>query len=454
MTIYGNTSRVSVDLQGGGVSGVSEGIEQKVLIFARGDTTGGSVSANTPTQISGPGALTETFGSDQPIVTHLQDAAANGVSYDNLWGVVPEQITETAEDITGGGDAADHTTGDEIANAPIVEDTSLITVEDDTGTTMTVEFRYETNKDSTNSDFTSLSPGADTMFINPVTGEWVADTSDDYNIDYDYLDFDAAFDGSTEIIEEQEVGGWWIDTESESVLSSAQGKADPLRKNEWKMVRVHSLARPNQTGSDDGAEINASDFTLGVDSDYTFAYGPGRRDSSIVSVIGAIAGVTGGNAIDDPIIGDELLNIDSLEQGLSVPNQETLEGEKVIPLSNAGNPSIEGNLSTSTSTDWLRSYFARRLADRLILAARAIAKDTRGKLNSEQTEQIVEEQLADEIIDLIDQNVLKPNVQGESDRWFVSADQDPNNVRELDVSFGFTPTGVVDVVDVGATINY
>lgn len=458
MTIYGQTSRVSVDLQGGGIAGVSLAAVEKLVLFARGDPAAGSASAETPTRVSGPSELEDTFGSDVPLVDYFKQAASNGMSYDEMWGVMPTQTQVQDEDITGGGDAADHTGGDEIANAPIVEDASLITIEDDQSNSIDVEFRYETNKDDTSTDFTSLSPGADTIFINPVTGEWVADAADNYNITYEYLDWSAAFTAAegAATIEEQELGVWGVGTESSSVMNSAQSTVNPLRTDEWKMIRVVGLARPNQTGSDDGAEINAGNYTDTVDADAVFLAGPARLDGSVRTVLGAVAGTMASVDYDESIYGN-LSGVGSLEQTLSVPDQETLEGEQVIPLSNLDTPAIEGNLGTSTETDWTRSHFARHLSDQLILAARAVAKAARGKLNNDNVASMVENQIGDEIVDFIDQGVLEPNEPDNPDedtKWYVSADEDSSNPRELDVSFGFTPTGVVDIVDVGATINF
>jgi hypothetical protein len=439
MTVYGNQSRISVDVEGGGVGALSLGSPQKAVIFARGDPNSGSASTNDPTQVSGPGELAETFGADTPIVQHLRDTAANGVSYDLLWGVMPATQSVTGEQAGSGSGT--------LGNTPIIEDPDEITVTNTTqGQDETVVFRYESPPDTSNL-------ADDEVAVNPFSGEVEAGDSDDYEVDYKYHDWQAAFDSATGIIQEQEVGSWAVDTEAESVLSTAIATATPLREDEWKMVRVEGLAEPNATATDGDAEIDTGAYSDNLDDDALFVAGPGRRLDSRERITGAIAGVMAGNSITDPIIGDTLTGIGDLEQTLTVPDQEDLEDAQLIPIADTGAPSIEGNRSPSTASDWLRTYFARRLADRLILAARAIGRATRGKLNSENTEQIVEQQLGDEIIDLIDQNVLRPNTDAEQ-RWYVTADQDPTNQRELDISFGFTPTGVVDVVDISATINY
>lgn len=453
MTIYGNSSRVSVDHSGGGITAVTGGGEKKLVIFARGDPTNGTVQPNEPTQVSGPGELDAVFGAGTPLTQYFMQAAAAGQPYDQMWGVHPEQPSVVDEDITAGADAISHSVGSKIANAPIVPDTSLITVEDDLGGSIAVEFRYETNMDDTSSDFTNLSPGTDEMFINPITGEWVADASDNYNIDYDHLKWGAAFDSAVSVIEEQEQGVWAIGTASEDIVDAADQTATPLRENEWKMILVGGLARPNKTTNTNLPGFTPSNYSQTVDSDISFLFAPTRITDG-TRITGSTAGLMAANRVDNPILGEALVKSDLLDQTLTVPEQESLEDEGVIPLSNMTEPVLEGGHSTSTTaTGWKRTFFARQLSDRLILAARAIAKATRGDLNNDNTESIVEQQLADEIEDLIDMGVLRPNEQNEQ-RWFVDAAQDTTNPDELDLSFGFTPTGVVDVVEVNSTINY
>lgn len=451
MTIYGNESRVSVDIQGGGISSVGFATAEKAVIFARGDTDSGTVDENDPTRVSGSSELSSVFGDDTEIAEYMEQAASNGMAYSRLYGVVPEEMTVSDEEITGGSGEIDHTDGSEIENVPIVEDTELITFEGDDE--LDVVFKYETETDDSGDDFTELTPSEDTVYINPLTGEWVADSAETYTISYSYLDWQSAFDSATGVIEEQELGVWGVGSESQDVVDMAQSTVDPLRTSEWKMVRVNGLASPNATGDDDGAEINVSDYTDTIDAEATFLFGPGRLDGSTHTVIGAVTGITASNDIDEPILGESLSGVDSLEQTLNVPDQNDLSEEGVIPLGNTGAPSIEDSVGTSTETDWRRTHFSRKLADQLVLAARAIAKASRGKLNNENTESIVEQQIADELIDFVNDGVLRPNTEDDT-RWRVNVERDDTNARELDISFGFTPTGVVDIVDVDATINF
>jgi hypothetical protein len=438
MTTYGNPSRISVDVEGGGIGALNLDTAQKVVLFGGGDPGSGSAQTNEPTQVSGPGELESTFGADTDIVELFRGAAANGVAYSMLYGVMPAMQSVSAEAMAGGSGT--------LNNTPIIEDVAEVSVQNTIqGTSPTPVWRYESPPQTSGL-------ASDEVAINPFTGEFEAATSDDYDVDYKYYDWQSAFDAATGVIQEQEEGLWYVRSEAESVVSDAIATAIPLRQNQWKMVRVAGDAEPNATASDGTAEIDVDAYNDALDNDALFGFGPVRQASSEYPISGAIAGALGSVDVDEPVLGTSLTGVGDLAQTLNVPDQEALEDEGIIPVSNTGAPSIEGNLSTSTETGWTRSYFIRRLADRLILGARAIARSTRGEVNNDNTTRLVESRLGDEIVDLVDDGVLEPNTSDER-AWFVNAVEDPNNQRKLNVSFGFTPEGIVDTVEFSATIN-
>jgi len=437
MTTYGNPSRISVDVEGGGIGALDLDTVQKVVLFGRGDPSSGSAQTNDPTRVSSGGELAETFGADTQLVELARGAAGNGVSYDLLYGVMPEQIN-TTDTI-----ASEQATLD---TAPIVEDASLVTVTNTVSSTeQTPVWRYELPIDTPDI-------GAEEVAINPLTGDVWTGSTDEHEFEYEYLDWQAAFDSASQVIQEQEDGLWYVRSEAESVLTDAIATAAPLRESQWKMIRVAGDAEPNMTAADGSAQIDVGSYEASLDDDALFVFGPVRQATSEGPVSGGLAGVLGSRSLDESILGASLTGYGSLDQTLPVPDQEALESAGVIPLSNTGAPTIEGNLSTSTATDYTRSYFIRRLADRLILAARAIARAVRGDVNNDRTERVVEGRLGDEIVDLIDDGLLEPNTQTERN-WFVDATQDAQNPRKLEVSFGFTPEGIVDTVTFDATVS-
>jgi hypothetical protein len=156
-------------------------------------------------------------------------------------------------------------------------------------------------------------------------------------------------------------------------------------------------------------------------------------------------------ALADSILAEPLNGVGDLVQQMSVPTQEDLEDSDVIALSDFGAPTIEGNQSTASSGR-RQTYFTRRLADRLILAARAIARATRGEVGNSDTASRVENRLEDEIVELVDDGLLEGN-SGEETNFFVTASADPDNPRKLNVDFALTPEGIVDTIEFNATVN-
>lgn len=435
MTLYGNESRVSVDVSGGAIAGVDSASARKLVVFALGDTANANAQPNDPVRVDGSSAAEAEFGADSELAEQMRLANVNGVNYGMMWGVMPEVASVSNETIDN----------DELDNAPIIEDRSTITV---TNTSQSqeedVEFRYGSPPDNSN-----LS--GDTVAINPVTGEFNSGNADSYDVSYDYPKWQAAIDSARDVVEEQEFGHWVLNVEAESVISYAASLVGTLRQDEWKMITLNGGTSPNDTMADGTAMVDSQAYTDGLDDGALFVNAPARTGNGLVN--GAVGGTMAANDIEEPIIGDRLEGVDSLLQTLTVVEQEALEDEKVIPLSNNSVVRIEGNVATSTKSDWLRTFFSRRVADELLLIARAIAKAARGRLNSDNTEDIVEQRMNDEIFDMIDRNILLPNKENER-RWYVNVDQDETNRRELNVDFGFTPTGVVDIVTVNQTITY
>lgn len=437
MTIYGNSARVQVDVSGGGIVGINVGTAQKLVIFGRGDPSSGTAQVNDPTQVSGPTDAENTFGEGTELADAIREASNNGVAYSMIWGVMPSTQSVTGESIAGGSGT--------LNNAPLIEDLAEISVQNTTdGQEADTEFRYDSPPTEPTSD--------NTVHINPFTGDVEAGDGDDYEIDYKYLDWQSAFDSATDVVKEQETGLWRVISEAESVVDDARATAKPLREEQWKMVRVNGAAQPNANSDETppDAEVDPNAYGDDLDSDYLFVTGPERQQDSHRLVAGGVAGVLAGHELTNPVLGSEVQGYDALEQQLNVPQQEALESEGVIPLADTGTISLEANVSTSTAEDWTRDYFTRRVVDQVILIARAIGRSVRGNLNSEDTEERTEERIEDEILNLIEEGVLRPNTEDET-RYFVNAEQD--GPKELDISFGVTPVGVVDRVDQSITVN-
>lgn len=453
MATFGSFPGVQITTTGGGISGVQVGDQEKLLIFGDADTSAGSASVNEPTTIGGRADADNKFGSNSQLSDAMKEALANGAEIDLLYGVALETQTATDEDVTGGGDAADHSTGSRISNSPIREDTQAITFEDDTGTVLDVAFKYETNLDDTSTDFTSLNPGTDTVFINPITGEWIADTADNYSITYDYNDWTTAFeaDAVTNQVEEGETAIFAALTESEDVASTLSSTVTTFRNN-YQMALGLAGARPGKTGSDGGAEMDPSNYTDAISNDAMFLIGPARRSGTHHTIIGGVGGMMAGHTIENPIYNDVLQGYTNLEQKLTGSEAQNLRDEKVIPVRQSGTIRVKDNLSTSDETDWERDFWRRRIVDRVILLTKQVGDATVGAINDERTRRSAETRLFAEIAELVNDRLLQPNTQTETN-YFVDVYADETNADEVNIDVGITPYGIAKRIDTSITIN-
>jgi hypothetical protein len=435
MTDFGN-SRISVSTQGGGIGALNLNSTEKLLIFGRGDVQNGSVEPDDPTRVTGAGELESVFG-DSRIADALRDAAGNGQSFDVTFGVVPEQVAET-ESISSGSGTLTDSDGDP---ASVIEDADLISI--DSGES--VVFRYEDPLDTSGL-------GADEVAINPDSGAFDGGDSSSYTVNYEYLEWADAFDSATGVIEPQEAGQWCVLSDSERVVSDAVTAISPLRTNQFKMVRLAAGAQPNDTEEPGVPRIDPGGYTDNVADEASFLFGPIREAvTRNRTALGAIGGAMASADLSESILAESLNGVGDLVQQMPIPVQEDLEDEDVISVSDFGSPTIEANQSTSSS-ERRQTFFTRRLADRLILAARAIARATRGDIANPNTAGQVENRLEDEIVELVDDGLLEPNTDSETN-FFTSATADPADPKKLNVNFGFTPEGIVDTIEFSATIN-
>lgn len=394
----------------------------------------------------------------------MREALGNGGNIDFLYGVAPRRYNVANE--------TQSTQSGTLNNAPIWEEDvadesniQAIAVEDDTGpVTMTVEYDYSSPP--------AQPSAADTVAVNPLTGEYAADAAPDgdYQFDYKYLDWQSAFDAAevAAVVEEDETGIFDAVSDSDLVSADLNSTVTTHRGN-YKLINAISGAEPNDNEvitSDDlalandhsnytrrDARFDTSTFSKGsVDADHYFKLAPVREADTPKTVLGGVGGLFAGNPISDPIYNDPLNGYDELEQSFTKQDADNMRGEEVIPIRQAGSIRVKDNLSTSTDTDWERDFWRRRIADRVILIGKTIGDTIIGRINDEQTRNAAARLIRAEIRELVDDRLLKPNTQDETN-WFVDVYESSTNSNEVKIDIGFTPYGIVKRVDETITIN-
>jgi len=477
VTTFGSFPGVRVETAGGGITSVTIGEEEKLVLFgpakyeddgifeAGTDSIDGDASAEDPRQINARREAEVLFGDDSKLAQSMREALANGANINFLFAVAPKRrnvVDEVAATETGTLD-----------NYPIYEDNvsaeseiENIVVEDD-GVELDVQFRYDGEPAAPEVD--------DTIFVNPLTGEFAADGPADmeYTFSYKYLDWESALDskGVEQVVTEDETGIFDLLTDADSVSVSAQGTASVLR-GDYQLVNVISGAEPNDNeivtvdGEDleedydnyqrTDARFDTADYeesgNQSVDADYYYKFAPSRHEDEKRHFLGAVGGLFAGNPISDPVYNEPLTGITGVEQSFTRTDANNMRDNNIIPIRQNGSIRVKDNASTSTEDDWERDFWRRRIADRVILIAKQIGDSIIGRINDEDTRSSAQRLIETELRQMVNDRLLRANTEDETN-WFVDVYESSTNPDEVNIDIGFTPLGIVKRVDVSITID-
>ena len=476
MAVYGSFPGVRIETQSGGIASISIGEAEKVVLFGEsnydgsndveGDDTSLSISAAEPEQIAATREADAKFGSDSELANAMKEALANGANISFLYGVAVPRESVAGESISGTSGA----TGT-LSNVEIVEDTSTIALEDSGGSSvdLTVEFRYN-GAPSTDGGYSAGSVPDDTIFINPLTGEY-AMTSESVSttpatIDYTHNDYSTAFSSSsvTNVVNEDETGIFVALSDSDSVSNDLNTVVSNLRTN-YKLVNALSLAEPNDNellstsdtrgGADPRYDTpNYSAANQSVSSEYFFKFAPGRQENSAATIGGGLAGLFGGNPISDPIYNEALSGYQSIEQTLSKSEADDLRDEDIIPIRQGGSIRVQGNRSTAFSENdaVAADFWVRRITDRVILIGKGVGDEIIGRINDAETRTRARRLIERELLQLVDDRLIRANTGSET-YWSIEVYEDSSNRDEVNIDISFTPYGIVKRVDETITVD-
>jgi hypothetical protein len=178
------------------------------------------------------------FGEDSALTRGVIDALYNGAM--PVYAIAPTTTT-TTDDLSGLGSTS-HTLSE-----PMLEDVSQVTVTVDSDP-YTVEFKYE--------DVSSLTPGTDTAFIEPGSGDLELDTapSSSGDVEFEALDYSAALEAA------RLTHGDTIDfinpvTEHDTVVSDVQGTLATMESNRQTALGIAAVP----PGTDPSSFTNSYD---------------------------------------------------------------------------------------------------------------------------------------------------------------------------------------------------
>jgi hypothetical protein len=482
MATFGSFPGVRVETRSGGISAVVVGEEEKLVLFGEanyaldsgslvveGDDVTLDVSASSPEQITSTLQASAKFGSDSELSLGMQEALANGANINFLFGVAVPRVAVEAEVQSTQTGTLDNV--ELVENTGAAVDTSAGTIGDqgievtDTSgpSSMNVELRYNGAPNTPTE--------SDTVFVNPLTGEYAADAAPggDYEFDYTFNDYSSAFSAPEvkTIVNENETGIYAAMSDSDAVSASLATEVLTLRQD-FQLVNGLAIAEPNDNELLDDA--NSSDENGGADARYDAAtyssanqsvseesiykFAPGREQNERKTIVGGLGGLFAGNSITNPIYNDELNGFQSLEQQLSKTDADNLRAEDLIPVRSGGAVRVQGNRSTAFSgaETVAADFFTRRITDRVILIGRQVGQNIIGRINDGETRALARRLIIVQLRSLVRDGLLRAN-SGEEQNFSVEVSEDPTNPDEVDINISFTPFGIVKRVDETITVN-
>lgn len=429
MVTYGSFPGVKVDVQGGSVAGAQIGREQKHFIVALGE--GGSQSSNEAVQIQSRSNADANFGSGSQLADQYRLARGNGSNPNFIYGVSPEVTEHTVTESAV-------STG-QLSNTPIIPDTGRITAtETAAGTDLAVNLEYGTVS----------APSAGEININPATGNWEIESSGDVEIVYDTADYEGALESIGDEILENEFGVISLVSKFEEHASTLGSVVTSLRQKS-KMVLGVTGAEPNATMPGGAPMIDTANYSDGIATEAVFIAGPVETEGGR-NVIGGLGGLIAGTGLGDPVYRDSISGITGMKQRVVKAEAGELRDKQVIPIKDQGTTRVAGNSSTSTESDWERAIYQRRIVDLINITLTVVGEATIGAVNDPETRDETRSVMRTELLQLANDDLIKPNTQTETN-YFVEVTETDADTVSVDV--GVSLYGVVKNIPIQITIE-
>ncbi|UBF22604.1 tail sheath [Halorubrum tailed virus 25] len=308
MVTIGSTTLpgVQADVESATSTGVNVGAAAQVGLVGQADLANGTANANEVYEVTTSVKARTWFGDGSPLAKNCIDALTGGAY--PVYAVAPEQIEVTNEDLSGLG-----STSGTLANSPGPENASEYTFLVDGAV-----------KDAvlTMDDPSTKSPGADEVYVNPVTGDFELDVapSTSGEVDYSYFDYPSAtaalYGERGEVVDL--VG---LVNENDDVVSDALSVAEE-HATRAEFTTVVAGAAPR---------LDASSFTNSFDTSRLQLLYP-SRNAKDESIIGSYLGLRATLGINNSPIWKRLSDQRDLAVTLSKFEQEALVSEKVVPV--------------------------------------------------------------------------------------------------------------------------
>jgi hypothetical protein len=395
-----------------------------VGIVGEADLVNGAAVANTVYTVTTASQASRLFGSS-PLGRNVADAIQNGSM--PVYAVAASSVSVTDEDVSG------FTTSGTLANAPVSEDPSNVSISIDS-TSKSVSRTFM--------DPQSVTVGADEAVYNPTTGEVELDIAPSTTglVSYDYLDYNAAIDALANDMGTV-VDFYGVLTENAAVLSHLESTINALvTERNFAMGVIGAASYITDTSA----------YSLPVDNQrMQLAFG--SRDADGESLIGAWVGRRGAIGIQRSGMRVRLSGKTAVYHSLSDQQKEELHAQNVLvfetdrgSVRSMNDPTAVD--PTSSAAEAYNNGLAAVVADYISEVVINASESFISRLNTESALRNLEDIIRSGIDALVDADVLVS--------YSVFAESiDARNVRvEIGLEFA-EPIETINVVLVGGEIQ-
>jgi len=419
---YGTTTipSDSVTVRSGGTVSIGAAFETTLGLVGGMDTANGDATEGDVITVESTSDAEQQFGENSELAKNVAAAYANGAGTIYAVGVSETQTTESF-DTSSSGTLSESPVFDPTVH-PDHDITATDTVE---ASDVNVNIVYGTPSAPTE---------ANTINLNPVTGEWEADESSDYDIDYTYGDYGAAI---TDVVEKVPRIVTVL-TENETVANSLLTELNTY-DSDFEFMHGVVGAEP---------EVSAASYSDNLDDRRLSIVAPSRgwldsAETDQVRTMGAVGGRASGKPLGDSMTYEPLQGIVSLNTQYTNSELGSLIDSQVMPLRQSGGIDIVKDMTTSTDVRFERLY-ASEIIDEATEISHQISQQFIGNANTEDNRLLLRESHTTSYNELLEDQLLED--------FLVNVSKGANDF-EVDIDIGLDVIGIIDTVDVTITVG-
>lgn len=417
--IYGTTGIPgdSVTVRSGGSRAVSAAFETTLGLVGGMDTANGNASTGTVKQIESSADAGTEFGEVSELTRQIDLAFANGSG--TVYAIAPSE-TETTESFSA---TATGTLSEAPIMDPQVHPNVDVTAQDSNGDAVEVTIEY--------GGVTTPSSGIN---LDPHSGDWEADSSDDYDITYTYGDYSSAI---ADVVKEVPR----IVAVCSEATSHANTLLTELNSYDTNFDFMHGMVGATP-------EVSASSYSDSFDDRRLSVIAASRGyldadESDMARTVGAVAGRQAGKPLGDSTTSETVQGLYSLHTDYTNSEASSFIDAQVLPVKQSGGISIIKDMTTSTDARFERIYISE-IVDEATEISHSIADDFTGDRNTDENRTALEESHTTSYEEMKQDELLQ--------NYLVSTQKGANDF-EVDVDISLDVVGVMDTIDVTITVG-